>query len=88
MIERGTAQAPILLRRSNGRVRWAREMYASVRARSTGRPSPDPPDFTEMTDLHVSRGLYRDVLIFRAGAEQGRAYLWRWGGVQKFYFSW
>lgn len=63
-------------------------MYASVRARATGRPYSGPPDFTKMTNLEVSQGLLRDVLTFSGGSEQGRAYLWRWGGVQKFYFTW
>jgi hypothetical protein len=86
LYNRDTAEAPVLAYRSDGRTRWVREMYVST---ST---SPTSTMLWRMSSLSVSRGVFRDRLDFIAewalGRERGYVYIWKWGGIQRFYLSW
>ena len=83
---RDESEAPVLAYRVDGRTRWAREMHVSM------DPESDVPELWEMSDPSVARGILRDRLDFTGywtyGAERGYAYIWKFGGIQRFYLSW
>ncbi len=83
---RGDKEAPMLAYRAGGQTRWARELHVSL------SESHDPTMLWGISSLSVSRGLVRDRLDFIAdwtfGREHGYVYIWKWGGIQRFYLSW
>lgn len=85
---RSHGKAPILAYLAGGRTRWAHEMFVSMETpTSTGEN-----ELREITHLRVSRGFVRDRVDFIGewtfGAEHGYAFVWRWGGIQRFFLSW
>ena len=78
--------SPVLIYQVNDEMRWAREMAVSQ--------NPKYSDYLLSTieKPTVAYGILRDRLDFVGtwdfGAEQGRAYLWKWGGFHRFYLSW
>ena len=87
---RANGAAPVLAYRVDGHAMWSQEMFVSLEERVTGRPGANELD--SMTRLEVSPGILRDRLDFIAewsqGAERGYAFIWKWGGIQRFYLSW
>lgn len=85
---RADGRAPILVYRAGGRTRWAHEMFVSMTTADTTGEN----ELHDITRLRVSPGIIRDRLDFIGtwtfGAEHGYAFVWRWGGIQRFYLSW
>lgn len=83
---RGDNEAPVLVYRTGGETRWARELHVTFSAR------PDSTLLWAISSLSVSSGVVRDRLDLTAewmfGRERGYVYLWKWGGIQRFYLSW
>lgn len=63
---------------------WAYELQTSEQMENTF--------LTEIRNLRVSSGIFRDRIdfigVWTYGAERGKAYIWKWGGLQYFYLSW
>ena len=72
--------APILAYFVDEKPRWATEL----------KPSSDfPLEVTEIVDMQVSYGIVRNRVDFfaKGSNEPGWAFLWKFGGVQKFYLK-
>jgi hypothetical protein len=82
---RARGAAPVVEYRARGRTEWAQEMFVSLGDRGEN-------ELREITDPRVSYGVVRDRLDFIGtwtyGAERGYAFIWKWGGIQRFYLSW
>lgn len=87
---RGNGAAPVLAYRIGAHTKWAHEMFVSTGA--PGDKNPARNELSEIAKLRVSSGVIRDRLDFIGrwtyGAEHGYAFVWKWGGVQRFYLSW
>jgi hypothetical protein len=77
--------APVVVYRAMGRTEWAVEMFVSLGDRGVN-------ELWEITEPHIVHGVVRDRLDFIGtwtyGAERGYAFIWKWGGIQRFYLSW
>lgn len=79
-------KAPVIAYVTDGKTQWATEMYAAL------NPDSADSEFYHMEAPAIRQGLVRDELRFIAywsqGAERGYAYIWKFGGIQRFYLSW
>ena len=80
-------EPPILAYLVNGTSDWAVDMD------TTANPKYRNTEFRSVSGpLSVSYGLFRDRMDFLAnwsyGVEHGYVYIWKFGGVQRFYLSW
>jgi hypothetical protein len=78
-------QAPIISYIVKGEISWTREMFVSMRDNNYNQ-------LWGISEPSVAYGIVRDRLDFQAswtyGIENGYAYIWKFGGIQKFYLSW
>ncbi|HEY6019516.1 MAG TPA: hypothetical protein VIY48_06335 [Candidatus Paceibacterota bacterium] len=79
-------KAPVVAYVTGDKAQWAIEMYAAL------NPNAAESELYHMEAPAISQGLVRDELHFTAywsqGAERGYAYIWKFGGIQRFYLSW
>jgi hypothetical protein len=77
---------PLLTYEVDDELRWAVALDVSQ--------TPEFSEFQlfEVQDPTLLYGILRDRIDFTGvwtfGTERGRAYLWKWGGFQRFYLSW
>jgi len=87
---RSNGEPPVLAYRVGGQAQWAQEMFVSLAESMDGRPGTN--ELESMTRLTVAHGFFRDRLDFIGawtyGAERGYVFIWKWGGIQRFYLSW
>ncbi|MGF1458472.1 MAG: hypothetical protein ACFBSG_05535 [Leptolyngbyaceae cyanobacterium] len=83
---RAANKAPILAYRTEVQTHWAEVLDVSQNAQY------EPFQLRSIESAEIHYGLIRDRLDFignwNFGAETGRAYLWKWNGLQRFYLSW
>lgn len=87
VFNRADDEPPVLAYVVEDAGRWALELDG------TADPDFNWTEFSRVSEpLTVSLGILRDRLDFVAhwtfGAERGTVYIWRFGGVQRFYLSW
>lgn len=79
-------EAPVIAYRIDGRTQWATEMYVSM------SPGAQGSELYQIESPSLAKGIVRDRLDFIGywtyGAEHGYAYIWKLGGIQRFYLSW
>jgi len=79
-------KAPVIAYLTEDRTQWATEMYVSM------TPGAKGSELYHISKPSVSKGIVRDRLDFIGqwtyGAEHGYAYIWKFGGIQRFYLSW
>jgi hypothetical protein len=77
---------PVLAYQVGEELQWARELDVSENPRYEGY------QLATIKEPSLAYGIVRDRLNFLGtwnfGTEQGRAYLWKWGGFHRFYLSW
>jgi hypothetical protein len=77
---------PVLAFQVGDELQWARELDVSQNPRYEGY------QLATIAEPQLAYGIVRDRLDFSAkwnfGTERGRAYLWKWGGLHRFYLSW
>lgn len=82
---RRSERSPILAYRED-ELRWAVEMDVSQ------NPAYSDYQLVSIESPTLSRGILRDRLNFLGtwsfGKESGKAYIWKWGGLHRFYLSW
>lgn len=84
---RADDEPPVLAYIVQGVPKWALELDV------VGTPGFEDSHFRSIAEpIAVSSGVFRDRLSFIAywsfGAERGYAYIWKFGGVHRFYLSW
>lgn len=79
-------EAPVIAYRAAGKTKWAREMFVSM------TPGVQGSELSRIESPALTRGILRDRLDFVGywtyGAEHGYAFIWKFGGIQRFYLSW
>ncbi len=79
-------KAPVVAYVIGDHTEWATEMYVAM------TPGVTQSELHHMERPLLSEGLFRDRLDFIGhwtyGAEHGYAYIWKFGGIQRFYLSW
>lgn len=83
---RQPSNPPVVTYQIGDDVQWGRELDVTQHS--------EYQDFhlSAITNLSLAYGIVRDHIDFQGiwtpGTEQGRAYLWKWGGFHRFYLSW